>query len=242
MAVDAWVPLFAKLIWPAVIVTVGGIYHEEAGRLIGNLNGAIESGRSVEVIDIFKVGAGKPIGEVVNASATDVGTEIDLSVGNVQSFNAIAEKGSSSALAQLQDRLRQSPGQTIEVLALRDDVTYSIELLHQYIGSLGIRYVVFQSNGKFTAWMDAELFNSQLPRPEEGGYWEYHKLFDRLVGWHDQSVSTMATARDVLQIMEDSKIDSIAVLDDGAFKSMVTREAILAKLLTSTILKSGQET
>jgi hypothetical protein len=240
MAVDAWVPLFAKLIWPAVIVGVGGIYHEEAGRLIGNLNGAIESGRSVKVVDLFEIGAGTPIGDVVKASATDAGTDVDLS--GVQSFDSVAEKGSSSALQQLQQKLVQSPGQTIEVLALRDNSQYSIDLLHQYIETLGIRYVVFQSDGRFTAWMDAGLFNSQLPPAGQGQWWESDKLFDHLVGVHNQSVPATASALDTLRIMEQSKVDSIAVLDGESFKSMVTREAILAKLLTATILKGGEET
>jgi hypothetical protein len=47
---------------------------------------------------------------------------------------------------------------------------------------------------------------------------------------------------DVLRIMEQEKLESIAVVENGAFKSMVSREAILAKLLTATILKGGQET
>ena len=127
MAIDAWVPLFSKLIWPAVIVTVGGIYHEQAGQLIGNLNRAIESGRGVKVADLFEVSAGTPIADVIKASATDVGTDVDLS--GVQSFDTVAEKGSSSALQQLQEKLRQSEGQTVEVLALRDGPSYSIDLL-----------------------------------------------------------------------------------------------------------------
>ena len=240
MAIDAWVPLFAKLIWPAVIVTVGGIYHEEAGRLIVNLNGAIESGRSVKVVDLFEIGAGTPIGEVVKASATDIGADLDLS--GVQSFDSVAEKGSSSALQQLQEKLRQSGGQTIEVLALRDNSMYSIDLLHQYIETLGIRYVVFQSDGHFAAWIDAGLFISQLPPAGQDQWWESDKLFGQLVGVHHQSVPVTASALDTLRIMEQGKVDSIAVLDGETFKSMVTREAILSKLLTSTILKSGQET
>ena len=189
---------------------------------------------------MFEIGEGTPIGEVVKASATDAGTDLDLS--GVQSFNSVAEKGSSSALEQLQDKLRQSEGQTIEVLALRDKSQYSIDLLHQYIETLGIRYVVFQSDGRFVAWMDAGLFNSQLPPAGLGEWWESDKLFDRLVGRHDQSVPATASALDVLRIMEQTKVDSIAVLDGETFKSMVTREAILSKLLTSTTLKSGQET
>ena len=242
MAVDAWVPLFAKLIWPAVIVTVGGIYHEEAGRLIGNLNGAIESGRSVKVVDIFEVGAGTPIGEVVKASATDVGKELDLSVNSVGTYDAFVGKGSSALLYSLQDKLRESPGQTIDVLGLRNGLTYSTTLLHNYIESLGIRYVVFQDGDRFVGWMEAGLFNSQLPPPETDEQWDYTKLLSYLVGRHDQSVPVSASALDTLRIMEQGKVDSIAVVDGETFKSMVTREAILSKLLTTTLLKSGQET
>jgi hypothetical protein len=242
MALDAWVPLFAKLVWPAVIVGVGTVYHAEAGRLVGNFNNAIEAGRSVKVVDLFEIGAGTPIGEVVEATAKDVGKEIDLSVNAIGGYDAFVDKGSGQFLYELQERLRQSPGQTIEVLGLRDGYRYSTKLLHSYVESLGIRYVVFQEGDRFVGWIDAGLFNSQLPPPERDEQWDYSQLLGALVGRHEQFVPAETSALDVLRIMEQEKLESIAVVENGAFKSMVSREAILAKLLTATILKGGQET
>jgi hypothetical protein len=103
---------------------------------------------------------------VVEATAKDVGKEIDLSVNAIGGYDAFVDKGSGQLLYELQDRLRQSPGQTIEVLGLRDGFRYSTKLLHSYVESLGIRYVVFQQGDHFVGWIDAGLFNSQLPPPE----------------------------------------------------------------------------
>jgi CBS domain-containing protein len=242
MPLESWIPLFSKLVWPAVAVGVVAVYHDETGRLLDNFNNAIGAGRSVKVADWLEIGAGTPIGQLVQASAADVGKEIDISVNRVGGYEEFAFKGSAEFLAQLQQQLRESPGKTIDVLMIVSGHEYSTKLLRSYVAGLGIRYVVFAEGDRFVGWMDAGLFNSQLPSPELDERWPYERLHDELLGLHTQSAAPTTSALDVLKLMESQKLESIAVVDDGRFKSIVSREGIIAKLLMASVSKEEQET
>jgi hypothetical protein len=241
MSLDKWVPLFSKLVWPAVIVGVVGVYRDEAGTLIQNVTKAIGEGRSVEVPGILKVGERTSIGELVSMAPADVGKNIDLSVDAVGGFEEIVRKGDSRLLDQLQQRLRESPGKTIDILVLAAGQQYSPRLMSEYIASLGIRYVVFQDGERFAGWMDAGLFNSQLPKSEQEQWLPYNNLRSDLVGLHEESVPSDTSALDVLKKMEEEKVDSIAVVDAERLKSIVSREGIIAKLLVASIVKPKQD-
>ena len=242
MPLESWIPLFSKLVWPAFAVGVVAPYHDETGRLLDNFNDAIGAGRSVKVADWLEIGAGTPIGQLVQASAADVGKEIDISVNRVGGYEEFAVKGSAEFLAQLQQRLRESPGKTIDVLMIVSGHAYSTKLLRSYVAALGIRYVVFADDDRFVGWMDAGLFNSQLPPPEQDDQWPYERLRDQLLGLHTQSVAPTTSALNVLKLMESQKLESVAVVDEGRFKSIVSREGIIAKLLMASVLKEEQET
>jgi len=242
MPLESWIPLFTKMVWPAVAVGAVAVYHDETGALLHNFNAAITAGRPVKVADWLEIGAGTPIGDLVKVSATDPGKNIDLSVSRVGGYEEFVFKGSAEFLDQLQRQLRESPGKTIDVLVVASGHGYSTKLLRSYIGALGIRYVVFEDGDKFVGWMDAGLFNSQLPPLEQEEQWPYERLRDQMLGLHNQSVAPTTSALDVLKLMETQKVDSIAVVDNGKFKSIVSREAIIAKLLIASVFKQEQQT
>jgi CBS domain-containing protein len=242
MPLESWIPLFTKMVWPAVAVGVVAVYHDETGALLHNFNAAITAGRPVKVADWLEIGAGTPIGDLVKVSATDPGKNIDLSMNRVGGYEEFTFKGSAEFLTQLQEQLRASPGKTIDVLVVAAGHEYSTKLLRSYIAALGIRYVVFEEGERFAGWMDSGLFNSQLPPTETEERWPYEQLRDRLLGLHKQSVAPTTSALDVLKLMEHERVESIAVVDDGKFKSIVSREAIIAKLLVASVFKQEQET
>src|SRR5262245_40659487 len=195
MPLESWVPLFTKMVWPAFAIGVVAVYHEDAGKLLANVNEAITSGRAVKVADWLEIGAKTQIGQLVNASAPDPGKNIDLSVSRVGGYEEFVFKGSAEFLDRLQQQLRQSNGKTIDVLVVASGNTYITKLLRSYIAALGIRYVVFEEGDRFAGWMDAGLFNSQLPVPkgqenQDEEKWSYDYLREHLVGLHEQSVPT----------------------------------------------------
>lgn len=242
MPIESWIPLFTKLVWPAVAVGVVAVYHDETGALLRNLNTAITAGRPVKVADWLEIGAGTPIGELARASGADLGKDIDLSVNTVGGYEEFVFKGSAEFLDRLQRQLRESPGKTIDVLVVAAGHEYSTKLLRGYISALGIRYVVFEEGDRFVGWMDAGLFNSQLPPAEQEERWPFERLRDQLLGLHQQSVTPTTSALDVLKVMEAERVESIAIVDEDKFKSIVSREGIIAKLLTASVFKQEQET
>ncbi len=242
MVLDKWIPFFTKLVWPTLIVGLVAVYHADAGSLVHNFAEAIKAGRSVRIGDLLEIGAGAPIGDLVKASAPDLGRDIDISVSTVGGYQDFVEKGSYAFLDQLRGQLQQSQGKTIDVLVVSSGREYSTKLLRSYVATLGIRYVVFRDGDRFAGWMEAGLFNSQLPPQDTDERWSYAQLHDQLLGRHDDSVSSATSALDVLKKLEDVKVESIAIVDDGHFKSIVTREGIIAKLLAASILEQKKET
>jgi CBS domain-containing protein len=148
----------------------------------------------------------------------------------------VIRKGSSSHLIKLQQKLRDNPLKTINTLLLPDRITYSVDLLKQYITTLGLRFVVFQQSGKFDGWIPASTFVAQLP--EDRDTVEYAVLRDRIIGISKQTVSPNDSAKKVLGKMQELHIDFIPVVDtDQRWLFFANRGEILARLMTTIILE-----
>ena len=239
--ISAWVPFFSKLVWPVLIVGMVIAFRGEAAALIKRVEEAIGEGRAVEVWDLFKIGERTSIGTLAEVKATDVGSGIDLSVDRVGGFEEVVRKGSSRLLDQLKRKLQESPGARIDVMMVTSDQRYSTKLLGNYITSLGIRFVVFQEEGRFAGWIDAGLFNSQLPSGERDRIVTYPDLRQKILGISQDSVPPDTSALEVLKAMEASRSESIAVVEGKDFKFMVSRESIIAKLLTATLFQAEEK-
>lgn len=239
--IAAWVPFFSKLVWPVLIVGLVIAFRGEAGALIKRIEEAIGEGRAVEVWDLFKIGERTSIAALAEVKAADVGRGIDLSVDRVGGFEEVVMKGSGALLDQLKRKLQEQPGARIDVMMVTSDQRYSTRLLGNYITSLGIRFVVFQEDGRFAGWIDAGLFNSQLPAGDRDRIVTYPDLRGQILGISQDAVAPGASALEVLKAMEQARSENIAVVDDGTFKFMVSRESIIAKLLTATLFEAEEK-
>jgi hypothetical protein len=144
-------------------------------------------------------------------------------------------KGSRSALAKLQDELESSPNKTINTLLVTDEIrSYSVKLLKEYVGTLGLRYVVFQQNNKFAGWMNSGPFVAQLP--SNPAIIPFATLTN-MKGISKHSVKPGESAKDVLAKMQELHFDSIPVVDENMrWQFFANRGEVLAHLMSSLIL------
>lgn len=227
-----WIPLIAKLIWPFFIVILLLIFNRQATEIYNVVLRSIESGRSFE-IGFLKLGEA--------ANQTEIGdlSHNDMSIKGIGGPAGVVRKGTSSDLIKLQRELQENPLKTINTLLLPDGVIYSIDLLKQYISTLGLRFVVFQRRGKFDGWISSSTFVAQLPT--ESGTSDYDMLRKNIIGISEQTVSPNDSAKEVLVKMQELHIDSIPVVDsDNRWLFFANRGEILARLMTALILEKHE--
>jgi len=225
-----WMPLINKLVWPVFIIIGLLLFHQQAGEVYRILIEGVKSGRSVEVAGFFKLGEA--------ATETRIGelSQSEMSIRSVGGADGIVRKSSSRQLDLLKRELKKNPLTTINTLLAPDDIQFSVKLLKDYIATLGLKYVVFQKDGKFDGWISASTFVAQLPRSDAP--LSYTRLRDQLVGINHQSVNPEQPAREVLEKMQTLRIDSLPVVDEsGRWLFFVNRGEILARLMTSVILQ-----
>lgn len=228
-----WIPLITKLVWPFFTVILLLIFNQEVSEVYGVVLKSIKAGRSVEIGGFLKLGEA--------ASKTEIGdlSHEDISIKGIGGAGSVARKGSSSDLRKLQQEVENSPSKTINTLLLSDGKIYSVDLLKRYVGTLGLRYVVFQRNGKFDSWIPSSTFVAQLPERED--HVRYNALKNMIIGVSEQKVSPDGSARQVLEKMQALHIDSIPVVDsDGRWLFFASREEILASLMTKIILEKQE--
>jgi len=229
-----WIPLITKLVWPFFTVILLLIFHQEVSDVYSVVLKSMKAGRSVEIGGFLKLGEA--------ASNTEIGalSHEEISIKGIGGSGGVARKGGRSDLAKLQDELRENPSKKINTLLLPDGIRYSVDLLKQYVGTLGLRFVLFQQRGKFDGWMPASTFVAQLPEREE--HVGYSELKRRLIGVRRESVSPEGSAKQVLAEMQKLHIDSIPVVDaDGYWLFFASREEILASLMSTIILETQTE-
>ena len=227
-----WIPLINKLVWPVIVGIVLLIFHNEVSVMYNLTVNRIKAGGSIEIGGFFKLGDKATNTEIKELSGAN------LSIDGVGGAGGGVTKGSRSALEKLQDQLASTPNMKINALLITDDIrNYSIKLLKAYVATLGLRYVVFQQNNKFTGWMNSGPFVAQLPAdPEDKMTIPFVKLAD-MKGINKHFVKPGASAKEVLEKMQKLGFDSMPVVDENMrWQSFVNRGEILAHLMSSLIL------
>lgn len=233
-----WVPLLSELVWPLFIGGVFVAFRAQVGRLFEALVAAVGEGRAVELGDWLKIGEKTAIGDLGGATAqADAGDgpeRIDISVEKVGGYRDFVEKSSYSVLEDVRQQLQRDPRRRIDVLLVTSGKRYDAQLLARYISTLGIRFVVFERDGRFDGWLDAGMFNAQLPTQEQS--LAYDDLRSGLLGIHTDRVAPDASALAVLRTMDDARSEFVAVVDDDRFRFIAERGGILSRLMTSALL------
>ena len=232
-SLNNWIPLITKLVWPFFTVLLLIIFHNQVTEIYTVLLSSVKAGRSVEIGGFIKLGEA--------ATQTEIGdlSHNDISIEGIGGSAGVVRKSSSSHLRNLQRELRENPQISINTLLVPDHITYSVELLKQYIGTLGLRFVVFQRGYKFDGWISSSTFVAQLP--EDVGTVDYNTLRRNIIGVNDQTVLPTESAKDVLEKMQQLHLDSIPVVDsDKRWLFFANRGEILARLMTTIILEKGE--
>lgn len=223
-----WIPLINKLVWPVIIGIMLLIFHSEVSVMYDLTVNRIKSGGSIE-IGFFKLGD-----IATNTEIKDL-SDANLSIEGFSGSGGVARKESRSALLKLQDELENSPNKTINTLLVTDEIrNYSVKLLKEYIATLGLRYVLFQQNNKFSGWMNSGPFVAQLSSDPD--IIRFAILTD-MKGISKHFVKPGASAKDVLEKMQDLHIDSIPVVDENMrWQFFINRGEVLTHLMSSLIL------
>ena len=208
-------------------------FNKQATEIYNIVLTSIKSGRSVEIGGFLKLGEA--------AKQTEIGelSHEAISIKGIGGSAGVVRKSSGSDLIKLQRELENNPLKTINTLLLPDEINYSIDLLKQYISTLGLRFVVFQRSGKFDGWISASAFVAQLPKNKKNV--NYSELKGIIIGVSDQIVSPNDSAKKVLGKMQELHIDSIPVVDpDKRWLFFANRGEILARLMTTIILEKNE--
>lgn len=229
-----WIPFINKLVWPAIIAILLLVYRDEAGELYSLTMDRIKAGGSIELGGFLKLGEMADETEIKELSLED------LSIEAIGGAEEAVTKGTRSALIGMREQLDASPSRTMNTLLVADDVDlFSVRLLKEYIGTLGLRYVVFQERGEFSGWMKAGPFVAQLPVEPE---WDSIGFADlrAISGISTNRVGPGVSAKKVLTALQENRMDAIPVVtEDGRWLFFAERGEILSRLMTSVITEEG---
>jgi hypothetical protein len=151
-----------------------------------------------------------------------------LSVDVVGGSGDILEKGS------LQNLLQVPAGRRIELLGLSQGGRYSGELLLGYLSRISPNFVIFRSPQKLDGWIEASVLAAQIAKSD---LYTYEELLRVIHGIHTESIAKTATARQALERMQELHFDHLPAVDsEGHFQFMLSRDEILAKVVTSVVL------
>lgn len=154
----------------------------------------------------------------------------NLTINAIGGSADVLEKGSLQDLAQAEI---QGAGR-IDLLGVSSGHQYSGDLLLAYMSRLAPKYVILRNADALDAWIDASLFAAQL-RPHES--YSYEALSSTIHGLRRESIAKTATARDALETMQKLHLDHLPAVDDNhRFQFMLSRDDILAKVVTSVVL------
>ena len=229
----SWVLLIRSLVWPITIFIILIAYHSHVSAILSAVGRAAgEEGREIRLAGWLEIGARAEATEVQSFRMNDVVME------SVSGRDHMAVKGSAEALESIRERLRTSPSGNIEVLTVSDRMEYASGVMRDYVSTLGVRFMVFESSGKFEGWAHATVIAAQL-EPEDR--YSYQNL-KKLPGFRSTSVHSEDSAKFVLEKMQKEGFDEVAVVDsDSHFQFMVSRTEILSRLLAPLIVSSSGE-
>jgi hypothetical protein len=225
-----WIPLVNKLVWPICIVLLLLVFQSQVREIYKVLLDAMKAGRSI------KVGGFLELGELAKDTQISQLSFDNISIEAVGGSEGVVRKGSVSYLEKLQEELRMNPARKIDTLLITDDISYSTDLIRKYIGTLGLRFVVFQRSDKFDGWINSTALVAQISGNE--GIMSYSDLRSSVIGIRTEYVQSNATAKEVLQLMQELHVDSVPALDtNDRWLFFANREEILARLMTSILIE-----
>jgi len=228
-----WSPLLTKLVWPFFIIFALIIFNKEARELYDILLTSIKSGRSVEIGGFLKLGEAADKTKISELSANNI------PIKGIGGSEGVIRKGSRRHLILLQEELKRDPSKNINTLLLPNNILYAPSLLKEYIATLGLKYVVFQRNGKFDGWISSSVFVAQLPKGINSV--RYDNLKQEIVGIRKEMVNDDSTVTNVLEQMQELHIDSIPVVDKNErWLFFANRGEILARMMTNIMLKKDE--
>jgi hypothetical protein len=142
----------------------------------------------------------------------------------------ILEKGSLQDLT----RVELQGAKRIDLIGISQGHTYSGSLLLTYISRLAPKYVILRNSDKLEAWVDAGIFAAQL---NNNASYPYEQLISTIHGLRRESIAKTVVAREALEEMQRQHIDHLPAVDnEHRFLFMLSREEILAKVVTSVVL------
>lgn len=228
-SIKDWIPLVNKLVWPVFIVLLLLVFQSQVREIYKVLLDAMKAGRSI------KVGGFLELGELARDTQISQLSFQNISIEAFGGSEGVVRKGSISYLEKLQEELRLNPSRKIDTLLIVDDISYSPELIRKYIGTLGLNFVVFQKANRFDGWINSATFVAQLSGQDR--MLSYSDLRSAVIGIRQESVQSSATAKDVLQLMQELHVDSVPVLDaNDRWLFFANREEVLARLMTSILI------
>jgi hypothetical protein len=94
--------------------------------------------------------------------------------------------------------------------------------------------VIFRNAGRLEGWISAGVLAAQLTNHDS---YPYDRLVSSIHGLRKENINKKVTARDALDQMQKLHLDHLpAVDDDQRFQFMLSRDEILAKVITSVVL------
>ncbi len=222
-----WLPLIEKLIWPLFIILLLVFFR---GKVEGLYDMVVE-GRSVKIGGWLEIGEKIKETEIQSFAKTDA--TVDAFAGTQE---VVTRKGGSSKLAELQDKLKSGEIKHIDILEINNQIYYDRDLLLKYVGTLGIKHIVFIKDGLFEGWMESSIFSSQVFNDSRSSF-DYNQLIENLSGIEKTTVSPTEKTDIVLELMIKDGIESVPIVDNDQFKYFVNKGDILATLVSNAILK-----
>ncbi len=232
--INDWIPLLTKLVWPVIILILLIIFNKQVSELYTVVMKSIKEGRNVEIGGFLKLGEA--------ASTMEIGklSQDEISIESLGGGGGVVRKGSASQLSSLQMELEKNPTKTINTMLVNNGIIYSVDLLKQYVSTLGLKYVVFQKNAVFDGWIMSSAFVAQLPERETT--LTYDDLKNRTIGISDQKVNPTDNTKEVLAKMQELHMESLPVVDDnGRWLFFANRVEILSSLMTKLMLEKGND-
>ena len=228
-----WMPVISRLVWPFFIGVILLLFHGEVKEIYKSV---MEGGRGVKIAGIFELSEAANKTQVMDLSDNSMSLRID----ELGSSNSVAvEKSTYEYLSEVKRQVKQNPAIKLDTLIIKNGPTFYYPALKEYVGSLGLQYVVFIKRGKFDGWMDSSVFVAQLQGKKTV---HYDELVNTIAGIRKYSVRPDDSVKVMLDKMDKYKSSSLPVVDkDNQWKFFVNRGEILARLLTRMMFSKNDE-
>ena len=232
-SINDWIPLLTKLVWPFIILVALIVFSKQVSEIYSVVMKSIKEGRNVEIGGFLK------LGETASTMEISAISQENISIDKIGGGGGVVRKGSADQLTRLQKELEENPTKTINTMIINNNILYSVDLLKQYVSTLGLKYVVFQQNGIFDGWIMSGAFVAQLPSTDITI--NYDELKSKTIGIRDQTVKPTDNAKKVLWKMQDLHMESLPVVDEnGRWLFFTNRGEILSSLMTTIMLEKEE--